>query len=328
MNINDARRILDLSPDYDDDDLDIPHDIIKKCYKRKALIYHPDKNKHPDAISSFREVKEAFDVLEIYYGYGDCEDGDDDMDNPTHFDVSHDGYIKILMSFIRSLDDMGGMTSENKTIFRIIMDKLTDCCGKQAIVLLNKIDLDLLVKIHGILLKIQDDVFHFPDSVIELVQSIIDERKPNNIQERIVLCPTLDDLFDHSVYVTHRMNNKLAIPLWSSEIVYDISGHDITVVCIPTLPENTYIESDNDIRVYLKYDMSDIWGKDVLSMYVGNKKFDLSVSLLHVCRNQAFVFVGKGIPRFNEESIYDASDISDVIIHININIDIDIDSVH
>lgn len=320
MKITDARRILDLTPNCEDDDIDISHDVIKRSYKRKALIYHPDKNKHPDAVSLFREVKEAFDVLEIYYGYGDCEDGDSDIDDPTHFDVSHNGYIEILMSFIRSLDDMKGMTYENSAIFRIIMDRLTDCCEKHAIVLLKKIDIDLLVKIHGILLKIQDDIFHFPDSVIELIQTIIDERKLNNIHERIVLSPTLDDLFEHSVYVTHRMNNKLVIPLWSSEIVYDISGRDITVVCVPTLPEHISIESNNDIHVYVKYDISQIWGKDIINVYIGNKKFDVNVSLLYLCSHQVITFINQGIPRFNEESIYDVSVISDIYINVNIDV--------
>ncbi len=37
---------------------------IKKAYRRLARKYHPDVNKAPDAEEKFKEVKEAYEVLE------------------------------------------------------------------------------------------------------------------------------------------------------------------------------------------------------------------------------------------------------------------------
>jgi curved DNA-binding protein CbpA len=36
---------------------------IKKAFRQKAALYHPDRNPDPQAPQYFREVQEAYDVL-------------------------------------------------------------------------------------------------------------------------------------------------------------------------------------------------------------------------------------------------------------------------
>ena len=36
---------------------------IKKAFRQKASLYHPDRNTSPDAPARFRAVQEAYDVL-------------------------------------------------------------------------------------------------------------------------------------------------------------------------------------------------------------------------------------------------------------------------
>jgi len=38
-------------------------DDVKKAYRQKARLYHPDINKSPDAIERFIAVTEAYDFL-------------------------------------------------------------------------------------------------------------------------------------------------------------------------------------------------------------------------------------------------------------------------
>ncbi len=55
---------------------------IKKAYRKVSLIYHPDKNKDPDAVEKFRLISKAYEVLndekkrELFNYY---------LDNPTHY---------------------------------------------------------------------------------------------------------------------------------------------------------------------------------------------------------------------------------------------------
>ena len=38
-------------------------DDIRKAYRRQALLFHPDKNKNPDAEAKFKEISDAYKVL-------------------------------------------------------------------------------------------------------------------------------------------------------------------------------------------------------------------------------------------------------------------------
>jgi DnaJ-class molecular chaperone len=49
-------EILGVSKDADEKE-------IRKAYRRLALLYHPDRNKSPDAEAKFKEISEAYAVL-------------------------------------------------------------------------------------------------------------------------------------------------------------------------------------------------------------------------------------------------------------------------
>ena len=52
----DYYEILGISKSDTDED-------IRKAFRKKAMEYHPDRNKNPDAESKFKEINEAYQVL-------------------------------------------------------------------------------------------------------------------------------------------------------------------------------------------------------------------------------------------------------------------------
>lgn len=56
MNVQEFYRILDLKPDSSMEE-------IRKAYRKKARIYHPDINNAPDAAEKFIKITEAYDFL-------------------------------------------------------------------------------------------------------------------------------------------------------------------------------------------------------------------------------------------------------------------------
>ena len=38
-------------------------EVVRKAFRKKALEYHPDRNKSPDAEGKFKEVNEAYQIL-------------------------------------------------------------------------------------------------------------------------------------------------------------------------------------------------------------------------------------------------------------------------
>jgi hypothetical protein len=56
MNLTDYYNVLDLPSDS-------PVEDIKKAYRKKARIYHPDVNHSPDALDTFIRITEAYEFL-------------------------------------------------------------------------------------------------------------------------------------------------------------------------------------------------------------------------------------------------------------------------
>ena len=52
-------------------------DEIKKAYRKKARLYHPDINNSPDSNDRFIEATEAYDFLIAHYGKNFSEEIED-----------------------------------------------------------------------------------------------------------------------------------------------------------------------------------------------------------------------------------------------------------
>lgn len=304
MNKITAYKILDL--DINSASIDI--DRIKRQYRLKALIYHPDKNKELNASSKFQEIHEAYEYVLQEEGYMDT-----DAEIPTYKSnmAENESYQNLFLIFLKKIleNDTG------ESVFYNIIQRLTTLCETKAIELLERLDKPTLIKTRNILSKYKE-AFHVTDIIIDKLTVLIQTR--NETDECIILNPSLKDLYDNNLYKLSINGESYIIPLWHHELVYDNKGHDIYVNCLPDLPSHINLDENNNIHIAVHYSIQDIWGQEYIQVECESRIYPVQVNTLKMNAKQTIIFAKQGISRINSKSIYDVSIKSDV--HITLHI--------
>jgi len=310
MNYKNASTNLNISL-YEE----ITTDLLKKQYRLLALKYHPDKNHNEDAVAKFQKIQESYEYLMKYKDFKDFElSSDDEDENDTESDSvfkNKSNYKTILFSFLKNILN----PESRKHLFYTIFKQISNTCEINALELLKKVEKQNLIKIYEILEK-HSDVLHFTEDFIINVKQIINEKMQND--ECIILNPTIDDLFENNLYKLTVDSFKYIVPLWHDELIYDNSGNDVYVKCIPILPENVDIDEKNNITVDVEYKIQDILEKEIVSVAIGKQNFYLKRENLKIMPFQTVLFIQQGISRINTKNIYDVSNKGDVLIRVKL----------
>ena len=283
MNNEMARSALDI-----DKRVTITPELLKKQYRIKALMYHPDKNKSQDANDQFRRIHDAYQFLSI---------NNKPPENQT--------YADLLKEFLNN----------NSPIVNIIVNKLTQLCEENAVKFLETIDKQILIDICKLLVA-NKDILHIPDILIDEMKRILISKTSSD--ERIILNPSLEDLMRDSLYKLVVNEQTYLIPLWHHELVYDNSGCDLYVKCNPILPDNIKIDEMNNLIVSLKYNVSELLIIEVVNVLVGGRELSFQPKELKLMNRQHITFVGVGISRIKPKNVYDVSTRGEVILDITL----------
>ncbi len=152
---------------------------------------------------------------------------------------------------------------------------------------------------------------------------LADDALVDDEEVKLVLTPTLNDLWENNVYKYTRNGNKLIIPLWHHELVYDIEDEEFTVQMKPRLPSaNFWLDENNNLHQFCEFTVAALWD-DVVSeighsIHFGKKKFVFYPCQLLLKTHQKWVWEKQGISCIQHESIFDISRRADVILHIHI----------
>jgi hypothetical protein len=197
----------------------------------------------------------------------------------------------------------------------MIIIKVINTCEKNALLLLEKIDKTLLMKIRDFLGKYKD-ILHLSPAFLDELDKLLD--KKNKKDKYVIIHPFIYDLYENNLYKLVENDNVFLIPVWHHELVYDNSGSDLYVSCYPLLHENSWIDENNDVHIKLSYSIQDIFGKKTVEFELGKKVFELSVTDMNLVEYQEIVLPNQGISKINTKDIYDISDKSDIIVHVTL----------
>ena len=284
MNEMRARCVLGI-----DNGIQITPELLKRQYRIKALRYHPDKNTSPDAKDHFLLVREAYEYL---------SDHNSPMENLS--------YIDLLKEFLNN----------KSPVMHIIISKLSHMCEDKALSFINSIYKFILMDIYKLLIA-NREILYIPDIFIEEIRKILITKSQGD--ERILLNPSLDDLWKDNLYKLVIGDRTYLIPLWHHELVYDNSGCDLYVKCNPILPDNLEIDENNNVIVSLEYNIADLLQMEEVYTVIGERVFSFRPDELYIMKRQRIVRSGVGISRIKPKNIYDVSSKGDIIFDITLS---------
>ena len=282
MNIGQARELLGLRRN---EIADI--DAIKRQYRMKALLYHPDKNKSENAASQFRDIHEAYKLLS-----NNVDSGGDKT------------YKDLLSDFLKSHN------TENE-LFNMLLNRISQACEEKTLRFLKTLDAKILANLHK-LIVLYADILHISDDFMREINVLVKK------DECIVLTPKLSDIMSDNLYKLAIDGKTYLVPLWHHKLVYDNSGSDLYVVCKPTLPSGITIDDDNNIIVELSYRLSELFEKERHEFLVGDTVFSFYRNELRMMEHNVVVLANIGLARINALDMYNVSTRSDI--HLNIRI--------
>lgn len=292
MNYNKACHVLELNNDMSLDNL-------RKQYKLKALLYHPDKNKSQDAKSQFQEISEAYRYLLKH-----SEHNEDDEKVLSNMD-----YKYYLFMFLKNT--IKGNSQES--LLYAILKKTTTVCSEKAIQLLQNLEKPSLIKIYEILTK-NKNYLHVESELLDKIEKLINEKIEND--ECIILQPSIDDLFENNLYKLKINQHVYIVPLWHNNLVYDNSGNDIYVKCFPILEDHIEIDKYNHIHIQISHSLQEIWENQSFQINIGKRNIEVPIEQILLKKQQLICIKNAGISQMNPDSVYDVSQKSHIYIYL------------
>jgi hypothetical protein len=290
---------------------EITKDTLKRQHRSLALKYHPDKNPEEDAVARFQEIQESYEFLMKYKDFMDTDSSDEYNDDEKETTENKGNYKTILLSFLKNI-----LIPDNRNkLFYTILKQVAGTCESNALEILSKVEKSNLIKIYEIIERYRE-VLHFTEDFVIKIKEILNEKIKDD--ECIILNPTIDDLFENNVYRLKVNGFTFVVPLWHNELVYDNSGNDVYVKCVPVLPENIELDDKNNIHFIYESTFQEIWTQEYLTIHVGSVRFYIKRDTLKIKDEQVVIFSKQGISRINTKNIYDVTNKGDVIVIVKI----------
>jgi DnaJ-class molecular chaperone len=303
-------------------------DELKKNYRLLALKHHPDKNENSEeSCEFFKKINSEylyllnFDISHESHASHMFNAGDNHEANCEN--AASDSYMSIFRTFIQSLLQKMTVISQENTSLTIstLIKIIVEDCQELSIKMFEDLDKETAYTIYEIITTYHK-AFHISVEKLALFEKIM--RSKMALDNLVVISVSLGDLMgDNIIYVLEHEDKTFYIPLWHTELYYNMSKMDNTSVdlivrCIPVTPSHIYIDTNNDIYIDIRMKIVDLLEKQCIEFEVGGKIFTISAAALYIKNNQTYVLRGFGIPTINAKNMYDMSDKSSIIVNIEL----------
>lgn len=293
MDIKKAYKILKLTPP-------ISLSVLKKAYHRESLLHHPDRHtgdiKKESKTKKFQEINEAYEILSKYIGNMEHD--------TTNFDCS---YESILKNFI--YNTIGNKSDE----IDFIINNITSKCTSLSTKMLDRFDKKTLLKLFDYI-NTNKEILNINNNIFDFINNYVLKKTQDDCVYN--LNPTLDDILRKDVYLLFIEEKKYYIPLWHSEIQFD-EDKCIIVRCEPQIPKHITIDHHNNLNVNLSVNFENILDRIEIEFMLGSSKYSIPIEKLYIKKHQVYILRNQGIPKINNDDIYDCKDIGDIIVNID-----------
>lgn len=303
MNYLNACKILDLPEKFN-------YKQLKHNYYIKALKYHPDKNVGNNTNEHFQQINTAYNYLNnieynsktqnLFNSQSDYENNDLNKKNE---------YIEVLKNFLNNI------LTKNLDIERFI-DILNSKCENITTELLKTLPKNSLLNFK-ILAKQYSSILNISNELIEKINNIAEEHTKND--NTISLNPTLSNLLNDELFIYNYKHEKIYIPYWHHELVYDLSDNSLIVMCEPRLPDCAIIDKYNNLYISISCNIKDIIYTNNIEITIANKLFNIPIKELKIIKKQRYSLYNIGIPEINKKNIYCIDNRSSIFFDITFN---------
>ena len=304
-----AKQIMELHGN-----IELTNEQLKKQYHKLALQYHPDKNGNTqDSNDKFKQIQEAY-----YYLKDELQFLDSDLDsenaNNNMSTQSTPLYMDVLHLFMKSI-----LEGKYDTIISNIIQEIVSGCKNISLKLFEDLDKDTCMNIYNFLSK-NRSILHLNDSILEKIREIVQQKFDNVLVYK--LNPTINDLLNNNIYKLSVNDEICYVPLWIGESYFDISGCEVIALCEPELPDNIFIDENNNIHISKEISIVNelvnlITNNLNLPIQIADKVFEIPIQFLYMKKEQTYIIKNKGLYLLDGFDIHDSnSKRGDVIVTI------------
>ena len=296
---------------------------LKKAYLKQALLCHPDKSGNtPENTSRFQNVKEAYDLLMLYVDKS--EEFLNNNDTPhTQPNVSYNNipvnpevlfmfinnvlcgkYINTVIDIVLGITDLTALVYDDISIETI--NKIKHFIKKYKVSEEFDADIQSQTKIPTDNISTESVVNSNVDDKDYDGENENDEDTYAGIIYNVVLNPSIDDLLDDNIYKLSINNSIFLVPLWHHECVYEnIDGTELTVSCMPNLPNHIYIDDKNHIYTSISISLNNTLLNEIYYINIGKKKYTIPINNLYIhSKPQQICLYNCGILEMNDLDLY------------------------